>query len=138
MSESKSKSFLVGAILGVAVGSVTGLLLAPKKGQDTRKILKKRFETYGNKVNKSIQELSDKGVTLPEEAIKMGKNLLDAAENKLEQVVSAVEQAGGDIESQSKPTQELPIEPSQSISEGDTNNTQQDQTPRKKRFFKGI
>ena len=34
-------AFLVGALLGVAAGTVTGLLLAPRSGQETRRLLKK-------------------------------------------------------------------------------------------------
>lgn len=44
MSENRSGSgglFIGGLLLGAAVGAVTGLLLAPKSGRETRQLLKK-------------------------------------------------------------------------------------------------
>jgi gas vesicle protein len=36
-----SGAFLVGAILGGLVGTLTGILIAPRSGQETRRLLKK-------------------------------------------------------------------------------------------------
>ncbi|MBW4661276.1 MAG: YtxH domain-containing protein [Drouetiella hepatica Uher 2000/2452] len=44
MSENRSGSsgiFVGGMLLGAAIGAVTGLLLAPKSGRETRQLLKK-------------------------------------------------------------------------------------------------
>jgi gas vesicle protein len=38
----KVDRFVMGAILGSAIGSVLGMALAPKKGKDTREIIKEK------------------------------------------------------------------------------------------------
>lgn len=41
MADKQSGGFWGGLVLGTAIGAVTGLLLAPRTGRETRKILKK-------------------------------------------------------------------------------------------------
>ena len=41
MSENRSGSFIVGLLLGAAAGTITGILVAPRPGRETRKLLKK-------------------------------------------------------------------------------------------------
>lgn len=41
MSKKSAGSFIGGLLLGSAIGTVTGLLIAPRPGRDTRQILKK-------------------------------------------------------------------------------------------------
>ncbi|GET37084.1 MULTISPECIES: YtxH domain-containing protein [Microseira] len=41
MSENRSGSFIVGLLLGAAAGTITGILVAPRPGKETRKLLKK-------------------------------------------------------------------------------------------------
>uniref|UniRef100_B8HLI0 Gas vesicle protein n=1 Tax=Cyanothece sp. (strain PCC 7425 / ATCC 29141) TaxID=395961 RepID=B8HLI0_CYAP4 len=41
MSNSRSGSFIGGLLLGTALGTVTGLLLAPRSGRETRNLLRK-------------------------------------------------------------------------------------------------
>ncbi len=41
MSNNRSGSFLGGLLLGTALGTVAGLLLAPRSGRETRKLLRK-------------------------------------------------------------------------------------------------
>lgn len=48
MSKGKGKFFL-GALAGAVAGAVAGLLLAPKKGSETRKIIKDEIKDYAEK-----------------------------------------------------------------------------------------
>ncbi len=41
MSNNRSGAFLGGVLLGAAIGTITGLLMAPRPGRETRQILKK-------------------------------------------------------------------------------------------------
>jgi gas vesicle protein len=41
MSNNNRGALFVGLLVGTAVGAVAGLLVAPRKGQETRKVLKK-------------------------------------------------------------------------------------------------
>lgn len=45
MSKNRSGLFVSGLLIGSAVGTVVGLLIAPRSGQETRKLLKKSAET---------------------------------------------------------------------------------------------
>ena len=41
MSNKRSGSFIGGVMLGATIGALTGLLMAPRTGRETRKLLKK-------------------------------------------------------------------------------------------------
>jgi gas vesicle protein len=41
MSKSRNSSFLGGMLIGTAMGTVVGLLIAPRSGRETRQIVKK-------------------------------------------------------------------------------------------------
>jgi gas vesicle protein len=41
MSKKSAGSFISGLLLGGAIGTITGLLIAPRTGRDTRQLLKK-------------------------------------------------------------------------------------------------
>lgn len=41
MSNNRAGSFIGGLLLGTAIGTLTGLLLAPRTGRETRQLLKK-------------------------------------------------------------------------------------------------
>ncbi len=41
MSNQRAGSFIGGVLLGAAIGTVTGLLMAPRSGRETRQVLKK-------------------------------------------------------------------------------------------------
>ncbi len=73
MSEEKNKkitkrfdNLLTGVIIGGAVGSVLGLTLAPRKGSETRKIIK------------------DKGMEVIEKGKEIGEELLDEHHEQIE------------------------------------------------------
>lgn len=74
--------WIMGMLIGSAVGSVIGLALAPKSGKETRNIIKKKGqEVYkksrelGNKIQKPIQEYRQKnsGIKeIPQESVDSG------------------------------------------------------------------
>jgi len=41
MSNNRAGSFIGGVLLGTAIGTITGLLIAPRNGRETRQLLKK-------------------------------------------------------------------------------------------------
>ncbi|WP_448599344.1 YtxH domain-containing protein [Thermoleptolyngbya sp.] len=73
MAENRSGSagtFLAGAIVGVAIGAVTGLLLAPRTGRETRRLLKKSADALpeiAEDISSSVQIQADR---LSESALK--------------------------------------------------------------------
>jgi gas vesicle protein len=66
MPENRSSSagtFLAGAIVGVAIGAVTGLLLAPRTGRETRRLLKKSADALpeiAEDISSSVQMQADR------------------------------------------------------------------------------
>ena len=56
MSKDKKKSGLGKFVLGAAVGAAVGVLLAPKKGSETRKDLKNKLDDLVNKAKELNME----------------------------------------------------------------------------------
>ncbi|MBL6448761.1 YtxH domain-containing protein [Fulvivirga sp. 29W222] len=50
---------ILGVMAGIAAGAVIGILLAPEKGSDTRKILLGKGEDFAKDVNKKIDKKFD-------------------------------------------------------------------------------
>jgi gas vesicle protein len=57
----KSNTFVTGLIAGAIIGAVAGLLLAPKSGKETRKLLKDRASQLGEKASTSFTNILGKG-----------------------------------------------------------------------------
>jgi gas vesicle protein len=53
------KSLLKGILLGLAVGGVAGVLLAPKSGKQTRQDLKKAYKSTSRDIAKKINSIED-------------------------------------------------------------------------------
>ena len=63
MSKGKVSAFLGGVALGSAVGTVVGLLVAPRSGRETRKVLKKSAQALpeiAEDVSSSVQLQADR------------------------------------------------------------------------------
>lgn len=61
-------------VSGLAIGAVTGLLLAPQKGKDTRKKLLKKGKKYK-------KEWEEKSEDLKEKASNIKENIVGAAQD---------------------------------------------------------
>lgn len=68
----KLDSLIMGVILGGAIGSVLGLTLAPRKGKETRELLKKKGE-----------ELVEKGKEVSQDFIKDHKETFESAKYQI-------------------------------------------------------
>jgi gas vesicle protein len=63
MADKNRGSFIGGVVLGAAIGAVTGLLVAPRQGRDTRKILTKTVTAVpqmAEDISSSVQLQADK------------------------------------------------------------------------------
>jgi gas vesicle protein len=63
MAAKNHGTFLSGVLMGAAIGAVTGLLVAPRKGQDTRKILNKTVAAVpqmAEDISSSVQLQADR------------------------------------------------------------------------------
>ncbi|MDD3661750.1 MAG: YtxH domain-containing protein [Candidatus Dojkabacteria bacterium] len=53
--KSNGMNFVAGAVVGGAIGAIAALLLAPRTGEETRALIKKRV----NEVGKDLKEMKD-------------------------------------------------------------------------------
>lgn len=63
MSKNRSGQFISGLLLGGAIGTVTGLLIAPRAGRQTRQLLKKSVEALpelAEDLSTSVQMQADR------------------------------------------------------------------------------
>jgi gas vesicle protein len=63
MTDKNRGTFVGGIFIGAAIGAVTGLLVAPRKGRDTRKILNKTVSAVpqmAEDISSSIQLQADR------------------------------------------------------------------------------
>ena len=72
-----SAKLLLSAIAGVAIGIQIGVLIAPEKGEETRKKLTKKGDDYLDEINTQINRFID-GVT--EKLDKVNRNATNVAE----------------------------------------------------------
>ena len=58
-SSSSFGKFVVGALVGGAVGAAIGMLLAPRSGSETRELIKEEFESRYRDSADALREKSD-------------------------------------------------------------------------------
>lgn len=90
MSENNSGSFIGGLLLGAAIGTISGLLIAPRTGKETRQIIKKSAEALpelAEDISTSVQLQADR---LSETALRNWDGTL----MRLKEAISAGLEAG--------------------------------------------
>jgi gas vesicle protein len=70
-------AFLVGVLVGGAVGAVAALLLAPQKGEETRAFIAERSTDYANTVKTKTTEVAD---AVKQNANQIGEKTMDAVD----------------------------------------------------------
>ena len=63
---------LAGFVAGVAVGAAVGILLAPNKGEDTRRLIARQAEETRNQVVKAVEGVTARRGKAAEEAEEEG------------------------------------------------------------------
>ncbi len=125
MAENNSgRGFFSGAFWGVIIGAIGGLLLAPKKGEETRKELKEKIDVINEKVSETIKTVDTNTKELQNNIKNTGIDLAKKAAVKIEEVSKIVND-------QVKPKLDL-------SSSSKMASTSIDIEQKKKRFFKGI
>jgi gas vesicle protein len=82
MTSSSLGKFMVGALVGGAVGAVMGMLLAPRSGVETREMIK---EEFGSRYKDSLDGIRDKADMVKEKASAI-KDKVKAVSEDLEEV----------------------------------------------------
>jgi gas vesicle protein len=76
---------VVSFLIGVAVGSVIGLLYAPTSGEETRKLIKEKTTETLEEANKQIQKLNQEIKHLKEEGEKIIQDLKEKFSKKAQE-----------------------------------------------------
>jgi gas vesicle protein len=85
MSNNRSGVFIGGLMLGATIGALTGLLVAPRTGRETRKILKKS----ANAIPELAEDLSTSGQI---QAERLSANALRNWDETLDRLREATQQ----------------------------------------------
>jgi len=76
MAEKKSDAFLGGVVLGTAIGTVTGLLIAPRPGRETRQFLRKSADALPEMVEDLATSLQLQADRLSETSLRKWEKTL--------------------------------------------------------------
>jgi gas vesicle protein len=82
--------FFTGIIAAAVIGAVAGLLLAPKSGKETRKLLRKRTSKLGEKANSSFSNIKEQASQLGEKAQASASSIFGKGQGGAEAETSAV------------------------------------------------
>jgi len=83
MSNNRSGSFIGGLMLGATIGAFTGLLMAPRTGRETRKLLKKSAD--------ALPDLAeDLSTSVQIQADRLSENALRSWDDTLERLREAI------------------------------------------------
>jgi gas vesicle protein len=111
MSKKSAGAFISGLLLGSAIGTVTGLLIAPRTGRDTRQLLKKSADALpelAEDLSTSVQLQADR---LSESALRNWDGTLTRLREALAAGIEASQretlenrQPKADVASESRPS----------------------------------
>lgn len=79
----KTTDVLVGMVAGFAAGAAMALLVAPDKGSDTRRKLKKSAKKWGDKIAVETEGLINKAQNKYNKTLDQAENSLDEMEASL-------------------------------------------------------
>lgn len=99
MSKKSAGTFIIGLLLGSAVGTVTGLLIAPRTGRDTRQLLKKSADALpelAEDLSATIQLQADR---LSESALRNWDSTLTRLREAIAAGVEASQQENSELQS---------------------------------------
>jgi len=68
-SEGSNGKFVIGAALGVLAGAVAGILLAPRSGKETRKIVANKTKEYKESGTKFVAKEADAAKKVIEDTV---------------------------------------------------------------------
>lgn len=113
MSNNRSGVFIGGFLLGTAIGTLTGLLMAPRTGRETRQILKKSADALpelAEDLSTSVQLQADR---ISESALRSWDETLE----RLKEAIAAGVEATGQERQALKRQDALPVDNRPSVSD---------------------
>ena len=98
----KSGKVLLGALAGIAIGAVVGVLLAPEKGSDTRKKISKKGQDLADDVKTQVGGLKDKYNDLVDNVASRVDAFTNKGEDMVENVKNELKSSANDAKSASQ------------------------------------
>lgn len=95
----KKDHFLLGLLLGAAVGGIVGILYAPNEGSKTRRKLSYQLKNLQNKLKQYLQELKEGKEEHVNLARTKGEQVINDAKEKAEKLLNDVESLMSQIKS---------------------------------------
>src|SRR3569623_596068 len=93
----KSISFIA-LLLGAVLGLVGGLLFAPARGENIRKVLSYRIKSYAEKLQELIRTLSYTKATVSSQAKVASQEVIDETISKAKQLLQDVDELASQLE----------------------------------------
>ena len=87
-ASSTVQTFMVGALIGGAIGATVALLYAPKKGARLREDISDTFEDLSARLKKVMKKAKDSGEVLVLDGIVKGDHLVHEAYQKAEDLIN--------------------------------------------------
>ena len=87
-ASSSIQSFMIGALVGGAVGATVALLYAPKKGARLREDISDTFEDLSSRLSKLVKHAKDSGEELIHDGIEKGDEFVHEAYRKAEDLIN--------------------------------------------------
>lgn len=81
--------FLAGFIVGGAIGAITGILLAPKSGEETRQLLADTSKDVLRRADETVKEIQSKADDVVSDMQKKGDEIRDKLQNLIDKQKTA-------------------------------------------------
>ena len=85
-----SGNILLGVIMGAAAGAAIGILFAPEKGADTRKIISKKGVDYLHNLTSKVEDIPSTASREWDYVKREGEDWLDKGKEKAQEVKNEV------------------------------------------------
>lgn len=100
MSVSK---FLAGFVVGGAIGTIAGILLAPKSGEETRKLLSESAQDMARRADETAKQIQSKADDAVSDLQKKGEEIKE----KLQDLISKQKDSKNEDSKETKATAKL-------------------------------
>ncbi len=77
--------FLAGFIVGGAIGAITGILLAPKSGEETRALIAQTTKDAVKRADETVKEIQSKADDVVSDMQKKGDEIKEKLQNLINQ-----------------------------------------------------
>lgn len=76
--------FIAGFVIGGVVGTIAGILLAPRSGEETREIIKDSSQKAYDKAACTVKEIQEKAETISNDMVKKGEELIEKIQGMID------------------------------------------------------